>query len=65
MSSKTFSETALEFMKIYYACHPGKLPEDTEKAFNEMQKLYSNYKNKLIERGMKRNEDFFQDKFRE
>lgn len=65
MSSKTFSETALEFMKIYYSCHPDKLPEDVEKAFKEMMKVHSNYKNKLIESGMKKNEDFFSDKFRE
>ena len=35
MSNKTFNETALEMVKIYYSCHPNKLPEDTEKAFQE------------------------------
>lgn len=63
MSSKTFNEIALEFMKIYYSCHPGKLPEDKEKAFREMMELHSSYKNKLIEKGIKKNEDFFSDKF--
>lgn len=65
MSSKTFSETAMEFVKIYYACHPGKLPEDTEKAFNDMMKLHSAYKSKLVDRGIKQNKDFFSDKFDE
>lgn len=62
-SSKTFNETALEFMRIYYMCHPDKLPADKEKAFQEMLNLHGNYKEKLIEKGIKKNTDFFSDKF--
>lgn len=65
MASKTFNELAMEFVKIYYACHPGKLPEDTEKAFQEMMKLHSHYVKKLIDTGTKKNIDFFSEKFRE
>lgn len=52
-------------MKIYYACHPEKLPADTEKAFQEMVKLHGDYKKKLIDKGIKKNEDFFSDKFKD
>ena len=62
-NNKTFNETALEFLKIYSDCHPDKLPADQEQAFQEMLKLHSSYKEKLIEKGIKRNQDFFSDKF--
>ncbi|RMG23328.1 MAG: hypothetical protein D6732_24885 [Methanobacteriota archaeon] len=62
MSSKTFNELAMEFVKIYYSCHPDKLPEDKEKAFKEMVALHSKFKTKLIDQGIKKNEDFFSDK---
>ena len=61
--NKTFNETALEFMRIYFSCHPKKLPEDPEKAFKEMNRIFGSYKEKLIEKGIKRNTDFFKDKF--
>lgn len=54
---------AMEFMKIYYACHPEQLPQDKEKAFKEMLQLHGRYKEHLIEQGIRRNEDFFSDKF--
>ena len=60
---QTFNEMAMEFMKIYYSCHPGKMPEDKEKAFKEMQQLHARFKEHLIEQGIRRNEDFFSDKF--
>ncbi len=63
MSGKTFNETAMEMLKIYFSCHPNRLPEDADKAFKEMSRLYSDFKGKLIDQGMKRNEDFFSDKF--
>ncbi len=63
MSQKTFNETAMEFVKIYYSCHPTQLPEDKEKAFREMLQLHANFKEKLIEQGIKKNNDFFSDKF--
>ena len=63
MANATFNETALEFLRIYYACHPGKLPEDEEKAFKEMSRMFGVFKKKLIDRGFKKNEDFFSDKF--
>lgn len=63
MASKTFNEMAMEMLKIYYSCHPGKMPEDKEKAFQEMITLHGKFKNKLIDQGVKRNEDFFRDKF--
>lgn len=63
MSNKTFNETALEFVKIYYACHPGELPKDKEKAFTELMRMHAQFKEKLIEKGLRRNEDFFSDKF--
>jgi len=63
MSSKTFDETALEFMRIYYACHPEKLPADKGEAFGEMVKLDASFKGRLIEQGIKKNKDFFNDQF--
>lgn len=54
---------AMEYVKIYYACYPGKLPEDQDKAYEEMSKLYSKYKNKLIQSAQRKSEDFFSDKF--
>ena len=63
MAGKTFDDTALEFMKIYFTCNPEKLPKDPEKAFAEMQKIFGSYEEKLIEKGIKKNTDFFSDKF--
>ena len=62
MSSKTFNELAMEFVKIYYSCHPDKLPADIDKALQDMMQLHSKYKNKLIDQGIRKNEDFFSDK---
>lgn len=63
MSNKTFNDTALEFLKVYYSCHPDKLPKEEEKAFKEMSRVFGLFKNKLIDQGFKKNEDFFSDKF--
>lgn len=63
MTNKTFNDTALEFLQIYYACHPDKLPKEEEKAFSEMSRVFNLFKDKLIKQGFKKNEDFFSDKF--
>jgi hypothetical protein len=57
------NEIALEFVKIYYSCHSGKLPEDKEKAFLEISDLHKNYKEKLIKKAQRKSEDFFSDRF--
>lgn len=57
------NQVALEFVKIYYSCHPGKLPEDQEKAFHAMNKLHGKYKSHLIDKATKKSQDFFSDKF--
>jgi hypothetical protein len=58
-----FNELALEFVKIYYSCHPQKLPDDKEKAFQEINSLHGKYKSNLISKATKKSEDFFSDKF--
>ncbi|MEJ2050340.1 MAG: hypothetical protein P8Y60_10975 [Calditrichota bacterium] len=58
-----FKELALEFVKIYYSCYPGNLPEDKEKAFHEINQIYGKYKSHLIDKATKQSEDFFKDKF--
>lgn len=57
------NQIALEFVKIYFSCHPDKLPDDKEKAFKEMSGLHGNYKEKLINKAQRKSEDFFSDKF--
>ena len=57
-----FSAIALEFVKIYYSCHPEKLPEDKEKAFQEINHLHGKFKSHLIDKATKKSEDFFSDK---
>ena len=58
-----FKELALEFVKLYFTCHPDQLPVDKEKAFQEMNKLHGKYKGHLIDKATKKSEDFFSDKF--
>lgn len=58
-----FKEVALEFVKIYFACHPDKLPDDQEKAFQAMNNLHGKYKSHLIDKATKKSQDFFSDKF--
>ncbi len=62
MSQKTFNEMAMEMLRIYFSCHPDKLPADEDKALKELLRLHGKFKNELIERGIRRNEDFFSDK---
>jgi len=57
-----FNEIALEFVKIYYSCHPAKLPDDKEKAFQEINQLHGKYKSHLIDKATKKSQDFFSDK---
>ena len=56
-------QVAMEYVKVYYSCYPNKLPEDKDKAYDQMSQLYSKYKNKLIQSAQKKSEDFFSDKF--
>ncbi len=56
------NEVALEFAKIYYACHPAKLSEDKEKAFQDINQLHGKYKSRLIDSATKKSQDFFSDK---
>ncbi|GAB4364707.1 MAG: hypothetical protein Kow0042_03510 [Calditrichia bacterium] len=58
-----FKQIALEFVKIYYSCHPDQLPREEEKAFHKMNVLYGKYKSKLIDQATQKSEDFFRDKF--
>lgn len=58
-----FNELALEFVRLYFSCHPDQLPQDKEKAFQEMNKLHGKYKSHLIDKATKKSEDFFSDKF--
>jgi len=57
-----FKELALEFVKIYFSAHPDKVPEDVEKAFQEINRVHGNYKSHLIKTATKKSEDFFSDK---
>jgi hypothetical protein len=57
-----FNELALEFVKIYFSAHPAKLPEDVEKAFQEINQVHGKYKSHLITKATKKSEDFFSDK---
>jgi hypothetical protein len=58
-----FNELALEYVRLYFSCHPDQLPPDKEKAFQEMNKLHGKYKSHLIDKATKKSEDFFSDKF--
>jgi hypothetical protein len=57
-----FKEVALEFTKIYFSAHPEKVPEDPEKAFQEINRVHGKYKSQLIDKAAKKSEDFFSDK---
>ena len=57
-----FKDLALEFVKIYFAAHPEKVPEDVEKAFQEINRVHGKYKAHLIDKYTKKSEDFFSDK---
>ena len=35
---------AVEFLKIYFSCYPGKLPEDEKQAFELLHKMHKKYK---------------------
>lgn len=56
------NELALEFVRIYFNCHPDKMPEDKEKAFKELSTLHGKFKSNLIDKATKKSEDFFSDK---
>ena len=58
------NDLALEFVRIYYTSHPGKLPEDKEKAYQEMSSLHGKYKSHLIATATKKSQDFFSDKLK-
>ena len=54
---------AVEFVKIYYSCHPTKLSENHEKAFEEISKLHKTYKGKVIGDIKKKSERFVDNYF--
>ncbi len=56
-----FNQIALEYTKLYFTCHPEKLPEDELEALHKMQEVHGLYKNKIIVKQTKKNEDFFRD----
>jgi hypothetical protein len=41
-------ELAVEFLKIYFNSHPGKIPENEDKAFELITNLHKKFKNKVI-----------------
>ena len=51
-----------EFLKIYFASHPDKMPEDSDKAFEVFHKLHKRYKAKFII-DFKQKSEKFVDKF--
>lgn len=57
-----FNEIAMEYVKIYFHCHPDELPKDPKQAFEKMQQMHGKFKNEIIARQTKKNEDFFSDK---
>lgn len=52
----------VEFMKIYYSCHPGELPKDPAEAFKLMSDLHKKYKTGFID-NFKSKSGKFVDKF--
>lgn len=54
---------AVEFLKIYYSCYPGKLSENPDKAFEEMSKLHKKYKGRVIGDLKKKSERFVDNYF--
>jgi hypothetical protein len=53
---------AIEYVKIYFACHPEELPNDQMKALEKMREFHKKYKNKIIE-DFKSKSDKYVDKF--
>ena len=54
-----FKTEAMEYVKIYYAAHPGELPKDSKEAIKKMKKLHTEFKNNLIQKEHKDSEEFF------
>jgi hypothetical protein len=57
-----FNQIAMEYVKIYFQCHPEELPKEPEEAFQKMQQMHGKFKHHLIEKQTKKNQDFFSDK---
>ena len=53
-----FNQIAMEYVKIYFQCHP----KEPEEAFQKMQQMHGKFKHHLIEKQTKKNQDFFSDK---
>ena len=53
---------AIEYVKMYFACHPEELPKDSMKALEVMQEFHKKYKNKIID-DFKTKSDKYVDKF--
>ena len=49
-----FNELALEFVKIYYSCHPAKLPEDTDwkNIWEDRYEDINNFERYLVRNGI-------------
>jgi hypothetical protein len=54
---------AVEFIKIYFSCHPNKLPKDQEQAFEEILSLHKKFKNRVIGDLKKKSERFVDNYF--
>lgn len=58
-----FNQIAMEYTKLYFQCNPDQLPTDEKEALKKMQQVHGLYKNKIIDKQTKKNQDFFSDKF--
>lgn len=53
---------SIEYVKIYFSCHPDELPKDSMKALEKIQGIHKKYKNKIID-DFKTKSDKYVDKF--
>ena len=58
-----FNQIAMEYTKIYFQCHPDKLPEEENEAIKKLQHIHGFFKSKQIDKQTKKNQDFFSDSF--
>lgn len=56
----------VEYLRIYFNSHPEKVPEDSDKAFELLQKMHKKYKSKFLKEFKEKSEKyvdrFFDDK---
>lgn len=48
----------VEYLKIYFNCHPGEMPKDTDQALKLMSSLHKKFKTKIIVDFKSKSEDF-------